>query len=599
MLPRMSAVKRLWWAIFLGLWLWPGVAEARKRGPVHYEVSIPRPETQFVEVTVTVDQARRRSTDLAMPAWTPGSYLVRDFARHVYGWRAESLDGAPLRVERTDKQTWRIENKRKGFRFKYRVWADDLGVRTSYVDDRFAFLNGASVFVYVVGELDRPAELALSVPPAWTPHTTLPSTEARLRYRAPDYDTLVDNPLLLGEAQVRSFDVDETRFDYVFLAASGTNADVDRLAADAEKIVTAAGRIMGGFPFERYAFLVVADAAGGGGLEHANSTGIILQPWSFDDDGAYVRAQRVAAHEFFHAWNVKRIHDEVLGPFDYSGEVYSELLWFHEGVTTTMTSRLLLAAGLMTPDEYVAGLAAAWTSYVARPGRNAEPVSQIGKDAWIKGYRPSRVHGNETVSYYTKGNLLGVALDLELHARARKHGKRGSLEGMFRRLWNGRKKGAKDRPIAPRDLIDAASAEAGEDMSGFFGRFVDGTEELELPKLLEDAGVTVTSKVPEKPRSWTGIVGNGATIESLDPQSPAEAAGLMIDDEPIAVGGARVRSVAGARDRMSAHPPGTPIEITFFRRGRLERRTLRLAAPHHRVWTFALPDGELSWPKVR
>lgn len=596
MLRGMLVAKRVWWVVFLCSWLWlglwPAVAQARSRPPVEYELAIPDPTAQYVEVSVTVDHARRRHTEVAMPAWTPGSYLIRDFARHVYGWRAESLDGKPLEVERTDKQTWRVDNRHRPFRFRYRVWADDLGVRTSYVDDRFAFLNGAGIFVYVVGQTQRPARVKLAVPEHFVAHTALTPDDATGGvFVAPDYDVLVDSPLLLGAAEVREFQVDDTRFEYVFLAPSGSNADVTRLAEDARKIVEAAGEIMGGFPFERYTFLMVADPVGGGGLEHANSTGIVLAPWGFDDESGYTRAQRVVAHEFFHAWNVKRIHDARLGPFDYTREVYSDLLWFHEGVTTTMTSRLMVAAGHATREQRLEGLAGSWNEYMRRPGRNAEPITHMSRDAWIKGYRPANNHRNDAVSYYTKGSLIGEALDLELRLRSAANGQKGSIEGMLRRLWEGRRKGADRRPISPRDLVDAASAEAGRDMTDFFARFVDGTDELELPALLAHSGVKVTSEAEAAGEGWAGLVGDGKRIRSLDPGAPGAVAGLMLDDEPIAIDGTRVDSVDQLRARIAERAPGTRVEIAFFRRGRLERRTVTLAESPYRKWSFEPPAG--------
>lgn len=592
----MAALTRALCALVLLLVAFvPADAAARTKPAVEYEVSIPQPHTQYVEVSATIDKVRRKTTDVAMPAWTPGSYKIRDFARHVYGWKAETLDGQPLPVSRVDKQTWRVENKRKPFRFSYRIWADELGVRTSYADDKMAFLNGASVFVYVVGQTDRPAKVTVKSADNWPVHTTMPREGET--YSAANYDQLVDQPLLLGNATVKSWTVDNTRFDYVFLAPAGSNADVDRLAADAEKIVTAAGEIMGGFPFEHYAFLIVADPVGGGGLEHANSTGIILPPFIFDDEAGYSRAQRVAAHEFFHAWNVKRIHDKQLGPFDYANEVYSPLLWFHEGVTTTMTSRLLLHAGLLTPDEYLDGIASSWTSYAKLPGRNAEPISQLSRDAWIKGYQPSSNHRNDAVSYYTKGNILGVALDLELHLRAEKHDRTGSIEGLLKRLWDTRKKHADERPITPDDLIQAASEEAGEDMSEFFARYVDGTQEIPLPSLLERAGLKVDRKKPaeQNEQAWTGIHGYGSKVSSVEPGSPAANAGLMVDDEIIAVDSLRVDGTSEAKTRMGVGGPGAKHDVTLFRRGRLEQRELTTVETPYE--TLKVKAGETkSWP---
>ncbi len=578
-------------------------------GPIHYTLALPEPASRWVELSMQVPDPRGKSSVLAMPAWAPGSYLIRDFGRHVYELQAETLEGEALPVTRLDKQRWRVEHGGAAFRVDYRVYADELSVRTSYVDDRMGLLNGTSVFLYLEGELERPAQLRVGQRPAgWDVHTSLPSSMPG-RYEAPDYDALVDAPLLLGEAEVRSFRVGESSFDFVFVAPSGSNADVDRLAADSQKVVEAFADIMGGLPFSHYEFLMVADAAGGGGLEHKDSTAMILPPFMFTNDEAYLKAARLVAHEFFHAWNVKRIHDVELGPFDYAQETYTDLLWFHEGFTETMEARAVLRAGLMDPQAYLADLAKRWESYRSRPGSDHTPISQLSREAWIKTYKPSPSHRNVAVSYYLKGDMIGVALDLELRRRAAAHGREGSLEGLFRRLWAKRDPKTQELPITRDDVVAAASAEAGEDMSEFFARHVDGTVPVDLPAGIEAMGFEVFELLPgqsppppegdaskaetpkaEKPeapkaKGWIGIGGSGE-LAFVDAGSPAEAAGLAVGDEPVALDGAKLDSTGALVERIASLAPGTRVRLEFFRRGRLDRRFVRVAADPARDWVF-------------
>lgn len=588
----------------------PSQAEAAKpkrkaaTSPVSYRVTIPEPTTRYVHVSVELGDAPDKRTTLAMPAWTPGSYLIRDFGKHVYDVSARELDGGALTVERVDKQTWTVANDGHPFVLDYRVYAGELSVRTSYVDDRFALLNGAGLFMYVENQTARAAELELSPPAGWAVHTALDpvaSATGASRFTAPTYDELIDSPLLLGAAEVRRFSVVGTPIELVFVAPSGSNADVDRVAADAEQIVRAFARTLHGLPFDRYSFLLVGDEVGGGGLEHHDSTAMIVRPWSFTHDSGYAGLQRLMAHEFFHVWNVKRIHDQVLGPFAYDKESYSELLWFHEGFTETMETRALLRAGLISSDEYLDQLAAAWGSYRRKPGRNSTSIAELSREAWIKAYKPEPNHGETTVSYYEKGNLIGVCLDLTLRLRARANRTDGSIEGLFRRLWALRDPLSGHAAIDIDDIVAAASAEAGEDMRWFFDRYVYGREELPLPELLEQAGFEVASAraAEQDPRArvWSGM-GGGATISSIEPDSPAAAAGLMLGDELIAIDGSRVESVSEANERLADRGVGATVSINLFRRDRLQTRELTTGENPHLRWGFAQPktqgDAELT-----
>ncbi len=600
------------------------LAQRRKRSPnpgrdipLSYRLSIPAPHTRYVEVHLEVPASPSPQTTLAMPAWAPGSYLIRDFGRHVYDFEAHAHagahaesghPGAALKVTRVDKQRWQVDNDGEGFSVDYRVFADELSVRTSYVDDHFALLNGTSVFMYVDGRGGHPRAGAITVaveaPREWTVHTSLATSPASTgapspgapTFVAPDYDTLVDSPLLLGKPRVARFVVAGAEIEFVFLAPAGSNAALPRIVADTEKIVRAYARTFNGLPFERYVFLMLADQAGGGGLEHFDSTALIVRPWIFDTEAGYRRVQRLIAHEFFHLWNVKRIHDQVLGPFDYSRENYSELLWFHEGFTETMETRALLRAGLVDPEAYLEGLGKAWTAYLRKPGRNYDPIAALSREAWIKSYKPAPNHAETTISYYEKGNLIGVCLDLSLRLRARDHARTGSLDGLFRRLWAARDPDLGRASITLDHIVDAASAEAGEDMRWFFDAYVLGTRELPLEALLREAGFEVEGETVdpiEDPRAaaWTGMSG-GTAVTFIDPSSPAAAAGVMLGDEPIAVDGLRVRSVGEAKARLSERKLGAPTSLSLFRRGRLELVEVRTIPNPHRSWQFSNPDTD-------
>ncbi|HEY0136297.1 MAG TPA: PDZ domain-containing protein [Nannocystis sp.] len=574
----------------------PTAASSQTRHPqtpsprqVDYTLEIPAPAQQWVHVTMTVPRPKGTRSQVAMPAWTPGSYLVRDHARHVDGLRAEDLDGKPLPVQRVDKQTWRVDHGRRGFRVRYRVFADEPGVRTSFVDDRHASLNGPSTFMYLVGQTSRPAAVEVKLPARWQAHSALEPAGAisttSANFTAPDYDTLVDAPIVLGTPELRTFDVGPARIELVFSAPAGSNADTARIAADLQKIVGTFARLMGGLPLRRYVFLVLADETSDGGLEHGTSTLLRVQRDMFSEPAGYRRFANLAAHEFFHLWNVKRLRDAALVPYDYSRENYTRLLWFHEGFTETMEQQALVRADIVPPETHVRELGEAWTAYLRKPGRNHTPLGDLSQDAWIKAYKPSPAHGNTLISYYEKGHLLGVCLDLELRLRSAEHGQQGSLLGLFRRLMASH--GQTGAGLTQADIVAAASAEAGEPMDAFFSKYVDGTAELPLPELLARIGVEVTSEAASK--AYAGLVLTPErTIRNIEPASPAAAAGLMLGDELIAVAGKRVRSSDEALARISERKPGERVEVAVFRGGRLELRTVTVTADPHRSFRFEL-----------
>jgi len=571
----------------------PEADRRSERRGIEYRLEIPAPAQQWVHVTMTVPRPTGLRSEVAMPAWTPGSYMVRDHARHVDGVEAKDLRGRPLRLHRIDKQTWRVDHGVGGFTLSYRVFADEAGVRTSFVDDRHATLNGSSIFMYLVKGTGRPATVELVLPAGWQAHTALERPVADLPlFIAPDYDTLVDSPMELGNPELRAFDVAGARIELVFSAPAGSNADTARIAADLQKVVAAFARMMDGLPLRRYVFLVLADETGDGGLEHAASTLLRVPRDMFADEAGYRRLANLGAHEFFHLWNVKRLRDVALRPYDYRGEDYTRLLWFHEGFTETMEQQALVRAGLVEGEVYLRELATGWAAYLRKPGRNHAPLGELSFDAWTKAYKPSPSHGNTQISYYEKGYLLGICLDLELRVRSAQHAQQGSLAGLFRRLMVSH--GSTGKGLTQADIVAAASAEAAEPMDVFFARHVDGTAELPLPELLTQVGVRVVGETATRAHSGL-VLAADRSVRNIEPGSPAMTAGLMLGDEVIAVGGRRVRGGDEATTRLAERKAGERVDVAVFRGGRLELRSLTLVADPHRNYRFEFaPEATLT-----
>jgi predicted metalloprotease with PDZ domain len=585
--------------------------------PILYRVALADPKSHEIEVEMEVPALPHRPfAELVFPAWAPGSYLVRDFVRHVYGLTICGPDGAqPLPHERLDKQRWRVESGGRPFRVRYRVFAFEASVRTSFLDESHGYWNGTSLFFFVDGELARPCEVTVRAPRGWQVATPLPTARSGdHHYAAASFDELVDSPFEVGTHALWRFRVARTQFEMALYGR--TNADPRRLLDILRRVVAATGKIFGGFPFKRYLFIVHALPVGGGGLEHAASVTMDIAGLSFEDEGGYQRFADLAAHEFFHAWNVKRIRDTVLGPFDYTRENYTRLLWLHEGFTDYLANIIILRAGVIRERQVWKWIGEDWPKYANRPGRNVTPLSELSFEAWIKLYKPAENHFNSSASYYEKGLWTGLVLDLTLRART---GGRAGLPELFRRLWDDF--GKRDSPITEADVRAATSALARAPMDGFFDRYIHGTEELPVPALLHKAGLAVRQPAawePDDPwsrerdrlreqrqRAWTGIslhlpppptspaaAQDRAVIKNVIPDSPAWRAGLTYNDEIVAVDGYRVSGTTFPR-RIGDRRPGERTTIAFFRRELLQEATLELVESPERRFVVK-PDPRAS-----
>jgi predicted metalloprotease with PDZ domain len=578
--------------------------------PVAYRVSMSEPASHEFEVQIDVPALERPTVDLVFPAWAPGSYLVRDFVRHVYRLIVTDARGRALPVERLEKARWRVDAGGRPFRVRYRVFAFEQSVRTSFLDDSHAYWNGTSLFFFVDGELARPCRVTVVPPPGsgWHVDTALPPVRgARLAstFEATDFDELVDSPFEVGRHERRSFRVGGATFE---LALYGrTNADVDRLVDVLRRVSAATGRIFGGrFPFRRYLYIVHALPIGSGGLEHRASVTMDITGLSFEDETGYHKFADLAAHELFHAWNVKRLRDATLGPFDYARENYTRLLWLHEGFTDYLANVIILRAGVTKEKHFWKWIAEDWPKYASRPGRNETPLSELSFEAWIKLYKPAENHVNRAVSYYEKGLWVGMALDLTL--RLRTGGRRG-LPELFRVLWEELDGGAlyvSEAAVraAARKLVRArAGSGAARELDAFFDRYVNGTDELPLPALWRRAGLAVREQAEwqgddvdavraARARAWTGLAlhEGRTTVRNVVPDSPAWRAGLTFNDELVAVDGARVTPATFAK-RVGDRRPGDRATVAYFRRDELATATLTLVESPERKLVLA-PDAK-------
>jgi len=534
-------------------------------------------------------EAVREGAVAALPAWTPGSYLVRDYARFVD--RVRLVTGPrETRLEKVGKQTWRLPPAPHGLVLRYRVYGNELTVRTNHVDASHAQLIPAATFFYLEGQLQRPVEVRFEdFPAAWKVASALPRKQGA--YRAADYDTLVDSPFELGAFRSRSFRTGGTTFQLAFTGPH--NGDEGRIVEATRKIVEAEGALFGGFPFRRYLFLFTFAPRVRGGLEHRDCTSLIADSGAFDKPEGYYALYQLVAHEFFHAWNVKRLRDPVLGPFDYSRENPTKLLWFHEGLTSYMEHVLVLRAGVVPWSHTARELARGWSEQTQRPGRLEQSLEESSFDAWIRLYKPHEFSPNSSVSYYEKGELVGWLMDASLRAGSR--GKAG-LPDLFALLWTRHGEGG---------VTDAAIRQAYAELSGkapeaFWDAWISGRAELDATVLHQAFGLTLEARAPwenltpqeqhdpaalRRAQAWTGLVlaSNGPTVQNVLPGSPAAEAGLSFGMELLAVNGWRTATAAEALRWLAQPGPGGLVTVLVSERGRVSEVTFPVGLSPERV----------------
>lgn len=564
---------------------------------INFTVSMSKPHTHLLEVEMRLRAARfPAQVNLVMPVWSPGSYLIREFERHVQDFAASDSQGRVLRWQKTNKNTWRVETGgAKELRITYQVYANDLSVRTNDLNDRHANWNNVALLMYPEGHLDKPSTLRVVPFADWQVATGLPAVPGQAHtFRAENFDVLYDSPVEAGLFKTVSFDVRGVQHRIV-MDGEG-NYDLERLRRDVQKIVEAQVAIMGDIPYHDYTFFLHAHTNDGGGLEHLNSTSIIVDRNSFRS-AAYVHSVlAVISHEFFHAWNVKRIRPDALGPFDYTRENYTKLLWVAEGITDYYGALALRRAGLFSEEEYLGTLSSQIDSVQSKPGRLEMSVEEASFDAWIKYYRQDENAINSQISYYDKGHLLGLLLDLEI--RKLSHGAK-SLDDVMRYLYTEFYK--KNRNYTPEDFQRAAERMAGTSMEGFFTRYVRGREELDYKASLSVVGLQLGAVDANKPpveRPYFGAdlgqEGDRLMVRRVYSGTAAYDQGLNVGDQIVALEGQRVNQQSFLA-RLNEKRPGDTLNLTIFRDDDLRVFAIKLGArtpPDYRLLPVKEPTPE-------
>lgn len=567
------------------------MSAAKPAGP-HYRVEAPDPATHLYHVTLTVAQPQAAQR-VSLPAWIPGSYLVREFSRHLQKLTARQ-NGKPVAVHQVDKASWQVDCMPSApLVLGYEVYAFDNSVRTAWLDTQRGFFNGTSLCLKVEAQEHLPHELEL-VPlrayPNWEAATGLEPLKTGKRgfgtYLAADYDELVDCPVELGplfSADFRAGGVPHR------LVVAGTTAafDGERLVADMQKICEAQIRFWHDRkrpPFKSYLFMLNAVDDGYGGLEHRNSTALIAARRDLPRLGdarstdGYVTLLGLISHEYFHTWNVKRLRPADFARYDYTRENYSQLLWFFEGFTSYYDDLVLRRAGMVDDPTYLKLLTKTVNQVLQTPGREVQSVAQSSFDAWVKYYRQDENTPNATVSYYTKGALVALCFDLTLRLEGHT-----TLDHVMRALWQRCKAG----PMTEADFAGVLKELGGRAFTREIAAWVHGTRELPLRELLEQHGVAVLEE-PAQLQQRLGVraseTGGGIVLKTVLRGGAAEQAGMAANDEWIGV------EVAGAAWRL-----GKLDDLPLY--AGTHRKLVALVARDRRLLRLdlALPGNVTTW----
>jgi predicted metalloprotease with PDZ domain len=558
---------------------------------IRYSVRPDAPAEHLGRFSVDVGDVSTPSVDLVLPSWVPGSYHLVNYVRGVYGMTAQaSPDGPPLPVERVDKTRWRVLTEgRSEFRVSYSVYGHDVVTEAFDLTPEHLFVNAALCLPYVDGHQADPVTVHLDIPPDWHVVTELEEDGAPHTYRAPDYDTLVDNPIDAGHPLVLTIRPAGIPHRIV-LCGEGGNYDARRLEEDLGKIVEATVRLVGESPLRSYSFFYHLSDYWDGGLEHANSNSCMVLRTTFASPEDYQHFLSLTSHEYFHLYNVKRIRPKVLEPFDYTREMYTRLLWWMEGTTDYFADLVLRRAGLYSPSKFLSEFAKLARYYLDTPGRRFTSLEEASFLTWVDYYQPYEETPNRSVSYYLKGKLVSMCLDLEIRHRTEA---RASLETVLRALWT--EYGRTGRGLEEDGLLPVANRATGLDLAPFFDRFVRGTDELDLNAFAPYAGLSFAAK-PKPPDDDTAAPGYlGVKIEDSGglPRlrhvllgTPARRAGLTPGDVLVAINGVRVGFDRFDKS-MALYPPGTPIEVALFRRGFLRTVRFTTGTPPPDQYAFA------------
>lgn len=510
---------------------------------VYYQLRMPKPQNHYFEVEMTLSDFKEKQLDIKMPVWAPGSYLVREFAKNVNLVKAFDEKGKEIQVHKKKKNTWTIlTDARKKIKIKYEVYSFELSVRTPFLDLTHGFVSGSGVFMYVEGYKDKTGTLEVFPHPFFkTISTSLPKASISLQkngsqtFEFSNYDQLVDCPIEIGNQEVFEFTASGVKHTVAMYGEA--YYDISALKVDMAKIVEAETAVFGINPNKEYTFIVHNVVDGLGGLEHANSCVLSVNRWTYSG-AEYRNFLNLVAHEYFHLWNVKRIRPIELGPFDYDQENYTTLLWVMEGFTSYYDELILRRVGYYTKEEMLGKIQSSVNYVEGSVGSRVQPLAHASFDAWIKAYRPTENSANTTMTYYSRGSVLGAVFDAMIISNSK--GKQ-CLDHFMKHLYQ-KFYVEINRGFTETEFKTELEKFVGKNLDDFFAKYIHGTEIIPYAEIFDKIGVIVKDVATFKPSfGATTREENGKVIvKSIRTGSCAEDAGISIGDEIIGCNGFRV-----------------------------------------------------------
>ncbi|WP_291722364.1 M61 family metallopeptidase [Bernardetia sp.] len=554
---------------------------------IHYKISFPAPQTHYAKVEIEVNDIPKdkESLDFVMPVWAPGSYLIREFAKGVESVTSDAS------ITKTSKNVWRVETKGKSsVKLMYDVYGFEHSVRTSFIDASHAALIPTSIFMYVDGMKNETATLEIEKPSYWkTISTSLKNKDGKENtFEVPNYDILADSPIEIGNQEILTFEAAGVKHSVVMYGQGNYNKG--QITKDMAKVVEAATKVWGENPAEDYKFIVHNSKHGGGGLEHLNSTSLVVDRMSYGTERGYLGFLGLVAHEYFHLWNVKRLRPFALTNYDYTQEQNTNLLWIFEGFTSYYDELLLTRAGFVSEEGYLKTLSGNISATENKKGRHVQPVTEASFDAWIKAYRPNENSGNTTVSYYGQGSVYAAMLDLMIieATDAEKN-----LDDVMRYLYNEYYKKQK-RGFTDAEFQAAVGKIAGKPFPSFFENVVYGTQMPDYATYLGYAGLKLMVG-ENKSKATLGIrtieSGNNLIVRSTERDGAAYKQGLNVNDEVISADGFRVTSNGELSEILHYKNVGDEVELVIARDGLLQNLTIKLEADDTRGFEIQKIDN--------
>jgi predicted metalloprotease with PDZ domain len=590
---------------------------------IHYQIRPHDLALHLFEVTLTVASPNKAGQEFSLPAWIPGSYMIRDFARNIVQIKAESK-GKVVRLKKLDKQTWRAAPCEHALTVRYQVYAWDMSVRSAHLDQTHGFFNGSSVFLRVHDQESLPHVVDIQRPQGatyakWRVATALPELKAKRygfgSYVAENYDALIDHPVEMGTFELMRFKAHGVAHDFV-MTGKVPNLDQTRLCADLKKICEAQiaffEPVTKKAPVSRYVFMTQAVGDGYGGLEHRASTALICSRSDLPVKGqtemseGYRGFLGLCSHEYFHTWNVKRIKPAVFAPYALERETYTPLLWLFEGFTSYYDDLILLRSGVIDEAAYMKLLAKTVNGVMRGSGRLKQSVAESSFDAWTKYYRQDENATNAIVSYYTKGSLVALTLDLTIRTETKG---RKSLDDVMRLLWRrygrdfysmGNKSG---RGLTESELEAVFDEVTGLQLKSVFDRAVRGTRDLPLEELLAQVSVHLENKnknTNAKPALGvrTSRDGSDCKLAAVYEGGVAHQAGLSAGDVLIAIDDLRV-TASNLDTLLKRYRNGDSLYIHAFRRDELMQFTAQIKADTAPQFSLSLQEKPVAGVRLR